>query len=107
MFVLDIDECSIGSDTCLENSTCVNAAGSFRCFCNKGFTGDGSKACYGMYAANSSSCYVMTVLESLIYQEFFCTWYSMKSSMGHTQKPPNAKRFLSVKMDKCWKNSSD
>ncbi|XP_078348116.1 uncharacterized protein LOC144633182 isoform X3 [Oculina patagonica] len=43
---LDIDECDIGSHTCLENSTCVNAAGSFRCFCNKGFTGDGSKACY-------------------------------------------------------------
>ena len=49
MFPVDIDECEIGNHTCLENSTCVNAAGSFRCFCNKGFAGDGSKACYGMY----------------------------------------------------------
>ena len=51
MFPVDIDECEIGNHTCLENSTCVNAAGSFRCFCNKGFTGDGSKACFGMYVA--------------------------------------------------------
>ena len=49
MFLVDIDECEIGNHTCLGNSTCVNAAGSFRCFCNKGFAGDGSKACYGMY----------------------------------------------------------
>ena len=49
MFLVDIDECEIGNHTCFENSTCVNAAGSFRCFCNRGLTGDGSKACYGMY----------------------------------------------------------
>ena len=49
MFLLDIDECETGRHDCLGNSTCVNAAGSFRCFCNEGFTGDGTIACHGMY----------------------------------------------------------
>ena len=35
---LDIDECKIGSHNCGENSTCVNAFGSYACFCNVGFT---------------------------------------------------------------------
>ena len=64
MFLLDIDECEIGSHSCLENSTCVNAAGSFRCFCNKGFTGDGSKACYGIYVAKKLVEYLIKYVMS-------------------------------------------
>ena len=48
---VDVDECRIGSHKCGKNSTCVNALGSYTCFCNVGFTGwdswDGKQQCSG------------------------------------------------------------
>ena len=46
--LLDIDECASNHDNCADNSTvtCVNAEGSYLCFCNFGYFGDG-KACIG------------------------------------------------------------
>lgn len=39
---LDIDECETGDDNCdLSNGYCNNTIGSFDCFCNVGYTGDG------------------------------------------------------------------
>lgn len=40
---LDIDECSQGSHMCDANSKCTNILGSFKCNCNPGFSGDGTK----------------------------------------------------------------
>lgn len=37
----DIDECAATPDTCDENATCTNTAGTFACTCNAGYTGDG------------------------------------------------------------------
>ena len=44
---LDIDECTAGKDDCDQNADCANTDGSFKCTCNKGFTGDGT-TCKGM-----------------------------------------------------------
>ena len=44
IFLLDIDECSEGSDNCAQR--CTNTAGSYTCSCNSGFT----------LAANRQSC---------------------------------------------------
>jgi hypothetical protein len=38
---LDVDECAAGRDNCAATALCANAAGSFSCACNTGFTGDG------------------------------------------------------------------
>lgn len=38
----DINECITGAARCHYNATCVNTPGSFSCFCEPGYTGDGS-----------------------------------------------------------------
>ena len=41
LLITDIDECTIGVDTCV-NADCVNTHGNFTCSpCHPGFTGDG------------------------------------------------------------------
>ena len=35
--LVDIDECTAGTDECGSNSTCINTMGSYMCPCNKGF----------------------------------------------------------------------
>ena len=37
----DINECHTGSHTCHANASCNNTVGSYDCFCNKGFSGEG------------------------------------------------------------------
>ncbi|CAH1225406.1 FBN2 [Branchiostoma lanceolatum] len=37
----DIDECTSGTDHCHQHATCTNTAGSYRCECDSGYTGDG------------------------------------------------------------------
>ena len=38
---LDINECEVGSHRCHTQATCCNSPGSFDCFCNVGYSGDG------------------------------------------------------------------
>ena len=45
-FYADIDECeSDDLNSCHENANCTNTEGSFHCFCNSGYTGDGVIIC--------------------------------------------------------------
>ena len=39
--IVDIDECTDGSDDCDAQATCADTVGSFTCTCNAGYTGDG------------------------------------------------------------------
>ena len=41
----DIDECT--GNVCAENADCMNTDGSFQCFCQNGYTGDGITNCSG------------------------------------------------------------
>ena len=43
IFLPDVDECHIGIHTCDKTASCSNTVGSFKCTCNKGYTGDGYK----------------------------------------------------------------
>lgn len=43
----DVDECT-DANPCDANGACQNTLGSFVCFCNNGFTGDGL-TCTGSY----------------------------------------------------------
>ena len=48
---LDIDECTLSIDDCVDGATCMNTAGSFTCTCPPGYSGDGRasrKGCFGM-----------------------------------------------------------
>ena len=38
---IDIDECSMGNNSCHVNSTCFNTDGSYECECLDGFMGNG------------------------------------------------------------------
>jgi MYXO-CTERM domain-containing protein len=37
----DVDECALGTHTCHEHATCINASPGYACECNDGFSGDG------------------------------------------------------------------
>ena len=37
----DINECETGEHNCDSNAECNNTIGSFECFCNEGYEGDG------------------------------------------------------------------
>lgn len=41
----DIDECALGEDGCLANSSCDNLPGSYACPCDAGYEGDGQTDC--------------------------------------------------------------
>ena len=45
-FLLDIDECETGSQTCHADAHCGNTLGSYTCTCNNGYNGDGF-TCHG------------------------------------------------------------
>ena len=42
-FVLDVDECANGSNTCDPNATCTNTLGSYTCACKTGFVANGTR----------------------------------------------------------------
>ena len=47
--ILEINECTAGTDNCSANAVCTNTAGSYECTCNSGFDnilGDGTQ-CHG------------------------------------------------------------
>ena len=44
---VDVNECSSGLHDCHSNATCEDVAGSFECYCNDGFTGNGT-LCTGL-----------------------------------------------------------
>ena len=46
----DVNECDTGDHNCDSNGFCVNNIGSFLCFCDPGYTGEGTiGTCQGMY----------------------------------------------------------
>ena len=52
MSVLDVDECTLGTDNCHTEATCTNTPGSFSCACDGGYSGDGV-SCTGKFYAFS------------------------------------------------------
>ena len=49
--LIDIDECTIGTQRCDVNAVCNNVLGSYNCTCNDGFHGNGTN-CTGEYSYN-------------------------------------------------------
>ena len=47
LLVADIDECATGAYTCGSNAYCSNNVGSYDCFCDSGYTGNGYTGCSG------------------------------------------------------------
>lgn len=41
LLYVDLDECTVGTHDCGENSNCINDIGSYYCDCKAGFFGDG------------------------------------------------------------------
>ena len=45
IYVSDVDECFLGTDSCDRNADCNDTDGSYTCTCHNGFTGDGETCC--------------------------------------------------------------
>ena len=41
LFLLDVNECETGEHNCDVNAVCNNTIGSFLCFCDVGYAGNG------------------------------------------------------------------
>jgi hypothetical protein len=41
LFMIDVDECAVGTDACDPNAACANTAGAYTCTCKQGFVGNG------------------------------------------------------------------
>ena len=48
VFLIDINECTMGRHDCHGKASCTNLHGTFYCTCNRGYTGNG-KSCSGKY----------------------------------------------------------
>ena len=46
IYLLDLDECTEGPNTCDMNADCTNTEGSYSCACKAGYWGDG-RTCTG------------------------------------------------------------
>ena len=49
LFLVDIDECDTGADSCDTNAYCNNTIGSHNCTCYFGYKGNGT-TCTGEYS---------------------------------------------------------
>lgn len=56
----DIDECMAGSDS-LCTMSCINTLGSYKCFCPKGYSGDGYKSGKGCTKIENNSLMKITI----------------------------------------------
>eukprot|EP00820_Chromera_velia_P020850 Cvel_29448.t1-p1 / transcript=Cvel_29448.t1 / gene=Cvel_29448 / organism=Chromera_velia_CCMP2878 / gene_product=Fibrillin-1, putative / transcript_product=Fibrillin-1, putative / location=Cvel_scaffold4028:293-9905(-) / protein_length=1016 / sequence_SO=supercontig / SO=protein_coding / is_pseudo=false len=54
----NVDECTIGSDTCDTNAACTDTVGSFTCACNTGYTGTDGTSCTDIdeCSTNADTC---------------------------------------------------
>ena len=59
-----MDECATGTDSCHDNATCHNIRGSYVCYCNTGYVGDGF-SCLGKFK------YFPTITDALYLNFFF------------------------------------
>ena len=49
LLLTDIDECSLGTDTCdIGHADCTDTEGSYSCTCHIGYTGNGELCCMSM-----------------------------------------------------------
>ena len=57
--MIDIDECSLGTNNCDVNAICTNTIGSFECKCKPGYIGNGTE-CFACneneYSFNDTTC---------------------------------------------------
>ena len=61
----DIDECTVGSDNCLDTSSqgeCINVPGSFSCQCVAGYGGDGVSSCTGKNVGEGINVFISRYL---------------------------------------------
>ena len=62
----DINECTMGTDDCVDEATCVNTDDSFTCTCSPGFSGNGREGPGG------SGCTGMKIAERLSIKLLHC-----------------------------------
>ena len=47
VFLIDNDECRLGTHKCHQKAVCQDTIGSYECHCKEGYSGDGFDECQG------------------------------------------------------------
>ncbi len=78
--VVDIDECKLGKELCVENEYCKNVIGSYQCKCKRGFERNAGK-CKGI-----QNSFISVVIINMLYNTWIRVFLQLKTTVLRMKK---------------------
>ena len=97
LLLADINECETGSDNCDENAQCSNTKGSFTCYCESGYTGDGTECSMVLTVGLSSTGVLVSIAVVLMIIAIVCGSICVVRKL----RKMDAERFVTIQL-KCF-----
>ena len=82
----DINECHAGSHNCHASASCNNTVGSYDCFCNKGFAGDGVNCSGKTFSCKPHRCFSVYFVISNYVGSRTCRYQRMSHWESHLSR---------------------
>ena len=97
LLLADINECETGSDNCHENAQCSNTEGNFTCYCESGYTGDGTECSMVLTVGLSSTGILVSIAVLLMIIAIVCGSICVVRKL----RKMDAERFVTIQL-KCF-----